>query len=159
GRFRADLFYRLNTFPIDLPPLSERPEDVLPLARHFLKQFVETMGRALGQLTPEAETALKAYAWPGNVRELRNTMERAALLSPPGPPIGLEALPKQIARALPRSKPLQEPGASLKGRLDSIERELIQTALIDHGGVVRQAALALGINPVTLRRKMRHHGL
>jgi len=159
GRFRADLFYRLNTFPIDLPPLRERPEDVVPLACHFLKRFSESMGRALCPLSAEAERALNAYEWPGNVRELRNTIERAVLLNPPGQPIALEVLPKQLLKSLSAPAPVLANGTALKKRVDEFERDLIRAALSQHGGVLRKAASELGMNPVTLGRKVKHHGL
>jgi two-component system response regulator HupR/HoxA len=159
GRFRADLFYRLNTFPIDLPPLKERPEDVLPLARHFLERFSESMGRALCPLTAEAGMALQAYDWPGNVRELRNTIERAVLLSPAGHSIALDVLPKQVLKGMPAPAPGSIDGLPLKQRVSQFERNLIQSALSHHGGVVRRAAVELGMSPVTLGRKVKQHGL
>ena len=159
GRFRADLFYRLNTFPIDLPPLSERPEDVVPLACHFLKRFGESMGRAPCPLSAEAERALNGYEWPGNVRELRNTIERAVLLNPPGQPIALEVLPKQLLKSLSAPAPVLANGTALKKRVDEFERDLIRAALSQHGGVLRKAASELRMNPVTLGRKVKHHGL
>jgi len=159
GRFRADLFYRLNTFPIDLPPLKERREDVVPLACHFLKRFGESMGRAPCPLSAEAERALNGYEWPGNVRELRNTIERAVLLTPPGQPIALEVLPKQLLKSLSAPAPVLANGTSLKKRVDEFERDLIRTALSHHDGVLRKAASELRMNPVTLGRKVKHHGL
>lgn len=159
GRFRADLFYRLNTFPIDLPPLSQRQDDVVALAHHFLKRFAESMGRELGPLTAEAEAALKAYDWPGNVRELRNTMERAALLSPPGHAIGLDVLPKQVSNGGTAPAHALRTGTPLKKHLGEIERELIRASLSHHGGVVRRAAIELGMSAVTLGRRMKRLGL
>src|SRR5262249_35458791 len=100
GRFRADLFYRLSAFPIALPPLKQRQDDVVPLARYFLRRFSESTDRAPSDLTAEAATALRAYDWPGNVRELRNTMERALLLTSPGVPISVDVLPIQITNHL-----------------------------------------------------------
>jgi transcriptional regulator with PAS, ATPase and Fis domain len=159
GRFRADLFYRLNTFPIDLPPLNQRSEDILPLARHFLKRFSESMERAPGPLSPEASAALQAYDWPGNVRELRNTIERAVLLTPPGEPVALAVLPKQVLRRFSEQPSTSASGATLKKRIGQFERELIQAALSQHGGVVRKAAGELGMSPVTLGRRVKHYRL
>ena len=149
----------LPTFPIDLPPLKERREDVVPLAVHFLKRFGESMGRALCPLSAEAESALNAYEWPGNIRELRNTIERAVLLTPPGHPIALEVLPKQLLKSLSAPAPVSANGTSLKQSVDEFERNLIRAALTNHGGVLRKAASELGMNPVTLGRKVKHHGL
>ena len=159
GRFRADLFYRLNTFPIDLPPLSQRSEDILPLARHFLKRFSESMERAPGPLSAEASAALQAYDWPGNVRELRNTIERAVLLTPPGEPVALAVLPKQVLKRFSEQPTNSAAGASLKKRVGQFERELIQAALSQHGGVVRKAAAELGMSPVTLGRRVKYYRL
>jgi transcriptional regulator with PAS, ATPase and Fis domain len=159
GRFRADLFYRLNTFPIDLPPLKERREDVLPLARHFLKRFADGMGRAASSLSPDAEQALQSYEWPGNIRELRNIIERAVLLTAPGEPITLEVLPKQVLSCLSGPSPTLVNGLTLKEKVGEFERDLIRAALGRHGGVVRKAAEELRINAVTLGRKVKQHRL
>jgi len=159
GRFRADLFYRLNTFPIDLPPLKERAQDVLVLARHFLARFAKSMERTLGPLSAEAAAAFEAYDWPGNVRELRNTVERAVLLTAPGQPIALEVLPKQVLKGFSSAAPPVAGGGTLKGRVGEVERELIQEALGRHGGVIRKAAADLGMSPVTLGRKVKRYKL
>jgi len=159
GRFRADLFYRLNTFPIDLPPLKERQQDVLVLARHFLARFAKSMERTPGPLSVEAAAAMEAYDWPGNVRELRNTVERAVLLTPPGQPIALEVLPKQVLKGFSSLAPPVGGGRTLKGRVGDVERELIQEALGRHGGVIRKAAADLGMSPVTLGRKVKRYKL
>ena len=159
GRFRADLFYRLSAFPIDLPPLKERREDILPLALHFLKGFGESMSRPPPPLSSDAEAALKGYDWPGNVRELRNTIERAMLLTSPGQPIVANVLPKQVLKSLSTQDPFFTTGSTLKERVEQFERELIRTALSHHQGVLRKAASELGMNPVTLGRKVKQHGL
>jgi transcriptional regulator with GAF, ATPase, and Fis domain len=159
GRFRADLFYRLSAFPIDLPPLKERRDDILPLAIHFLKGFGESMERPPPPLSSDAETALKRYDWPGNVRELRNTIERAMLLTAPGQMILPDVLPKQVLKSLSMPDPVFTEGSSLKERVDEFERELIRAALSHHQGVLRKAASELGMNPVTLGRKVKQYGL
>jgi transcriptional regulator with GAF, ATPase, and Fis domain len=81
GRFRADLFYRLNVFPLQLPPLRERPQDIEPLALHFMRRMGRKMGKGLTEIEPQTLAALKAHPWPGNIRDLQNTIERAAVLS------------------------------------------------------------------------------
>jgi len=156
GRFRADLFYRLNTFPIDLPPLKERREDILPLARYFLRRIAQSMGREPGALSSEAEAALQRYDWPGNVRELRNAIERAVLLTAPGHRVDLEVLPQVVSSSLAAPAPAR---SSLKSRLREVERDLIRSALQRHRGVVRQAARELAVSAVTLGRKVKHHRL
>ncbi|WP_224372494.1 sigma 54-interacting transcriptional regulator [Hyalangium versicolor] len=156
GRFRADLFYRLNSFTIDLPPMRERPEDVLSLARHFLELFNRALKRSASGLAADAEETLLSYAWPGNARELRNVMERAVLLSQPGELVTRRLLPPTLVGARPGSPVM---GGSLKARMELVERDIIREALEQHGGVLRRAAVALGMDPVTLGRRARRHGL
>jgi transcriptional regulator with PAS, ATPase and Fis domain len=158
GRFRADLFYRLNSFTIDIPPLRERPEDVPELARFFLALFNRSLKRSASGIGPDTEDALRAYAWPGNVRELRNVMERAVLLSRPGEVITQRLLPPVLGAAVP-ARNEQTGDGSLRARMERVERELIREALERHGGVLRRAAMALGMDPVTLGRRARRHGL
>ncbi|GAC1344022.1 MAG: hypothetical protein NVSMB23_18470 [Myxococcales bacterium] len=155
GRFRADLFYRLNSFIIEVPPLRERREDILPLARHFLALSNAAMGRTAKGLTRGAEAALRAAEWRGNVRELRNAIERAVLLSPDCGLIAAEALPPAVWQAPGRAGG----PASLKDKLLALERRLIRDALEESGGIVRAAARLLRTDPVTLGRKVRRHGL
>ena len=82
GRFRADLFYRLNVFPIELPPLRERRDDIETLAEHFMRRMARKLGKPLDGIDPDTLRALEAYSWPGNIRDLQNTIERAAVLAP-----------------------------------------------------------------------------
>jgi two-component system response regulator HupR/HoxA len=157
GRFRADLFYRLNSFTIDLPPLRERPEDVSSLARHFLELFNRVLKRSASGIAADAEEALLAYEWPGNARELRNVMERAVLLSQPGEMVTRRLLPPALVSV---SGANAGPGSgSLKARMEQVERDIIREALEQNGGVLRRAAVALGMDPVTLGRRARRHGL
>ncbi len=158
GRFREDLFYRLCTFVIDIPPLRDRDEDVLVLARHFLEEANESLGVQANGFSPEVERLLRAYRWPGNVRELRNVVERAVLLAQPGAPIGAEQLPGSLRQA-PGASALEARGGTLRARVAHAERAAILEALARHGGVVRRAAKALGVSPATLGRKMRRLGL
>ncbi|WP_205519774.1 sigma 54-interacting transcriptional regulator [Pyxidicoccus caerfyrddinensis] len=158
GRFRADLFYRLNSFTIDIPPLRDRPEDVPELARYFLELFNRVLKRSASGIAPDAEDALRAHAWPGNVRELRNVMERAVLLSRPGEVVTQRLLPPVLGATVPVRNEHAGDG-SLRARLERVERELIREALERHGGVLRRAAVALGMDPVTLGRRARRHGL
>ncbi len=95
GKFRDDLYYRLKVFPIEIPPLRERPEDILPLAEHFLRKAQKKMSAAAQRFSPEATQALKAYSWPGNVRELEHTVERMLILAPQTE-IRLEDVPAEI---------------------------------------------------------------
>lgn len=162
GRFRADLFYRVYVFPIEVPPLRSRIEDIVPLARQFVEQLSASLGRPVPKLAQDAARALLGYAWPGNVRELKNVLGRAALLTPPGRPIEQKALPPWLFDAAADTvpdRPVSEEGASLRQRVRRVEREIIREALQHHGGVLRRAARALRTNPVTLARRARQHGL
>jgi DNA-binding NtrC family response regulator len=138
GRFREDLFYRLNVVEMNIPPLRERPEDILPLASAFIAQFTE--GRA--RFSSSVADCLVRYSWPGNVRELRNAMERAALLSR-GEMILPEHLPAR-ARAAAEHSPAIEPFDSQ--RLEEVERQAIVQALRKHGFNRTETAKALGIS-------------
>jgi two-component system, NtrC family, response regulator AlgB len=150
GRFREDLLYRLNVIEVTLPPLRERPEDILRLARWFLAFFARSARRALPELSRAAEQTLVAYAWPGNVRELRNAIERAVILWP-AQVIEPPAFPERIASHA-------APGPQLGGdyALEAIEREhllrvLARTATLD------EAAQVLGIDASTLWRKRKKY--
>jgi len=150
GRFREDLLYRLDVLSITVPPLRERPEDVLDLARRFLAFF----GRSLRQvpvLSPEAERALLAYPWPGNVRELRNALERAVILAA-GPVLQPENLPERIA-----AHAAGVPALGGDWTVDEIEREHILRVLA-RTSTSEEAARILGIDASTLWRKRKRYG-
>jgi two-component system response regulator HupR/HoxA len=161
GRFRSDLFYRLNSFIVDLPPLRERPEDVLDLAHYFLGHFNRTLRRSATGLSEEAQQVLRWAKWPGNVRELRNCIERAVLLSTDDEPVCPRHLPPSLSAGLDvvRRQVRASGVTSLRERLEQTEKEIIREALERHGGVVRRAAAALEMDPVTLGRRVRRHGL
>ena len=146
GRFREDLFYRLNVFEINVPPLRERREDILPLAN----QLVESLTQRRARLSPAVAAILERYAWPGNVRELRNAMERAALLCR-GDLILPEHLPIRIR---PASGPAQAPPTSDAGSLDEIEVRAVLQALRQHGFNRTATAKALGISRRALIYKL-----
>lgn len=142
GRFREDLYYRLNAIELKLPPLADRPDDILPLAHHFLPD-----GRRLQRA---ATQALLQHAWPGNVRELRNVVQRAALLAPDGD-ISVDALGLPSA---PRSA-----GAPASGAAPEPDREQIEATLARHDGVLAQAASDLGLSRQALYRRMDRLGI
>ncbi|MFO0995221.1 MAG: sigma-54 dependent transcriptional regulator [Alphaproteobacteria bacterium] len=168
GKFRSDLYYRLNVMTIELPPLRARGDDVILLARHFLDELGRRYGRPGLRLGDAAETALRRHGWPGNVRELRNVMEQAALLSQ-----GREIDAADLA--LQRGSILEPPGAPSPdapatagsadgeeapgGRLAAVERDLIKKALADSGGNVTEAARILGISRDTLRYRIEKYRL
>jgi DNA-binding NtrC family response regulator len=130
----------------------------LPLARHFLQRFSESIHNASSKFTHDAELALLAYPWPGNVRELRNAIERAVLLSSAKQPVALAALPPLLQKGTTPAADLAK-RVPLQQQVEAFEREVIRAALHTHGGVLRQAAKSLGMNPVTLGRKAKHYGL
>jgi len=155
GRFREDLYFRLAVIPIHLPPLRERPQDILPLARHFLAIWSQRLGRNIAELGEEVERRLLAHAWPGNVRELENAIERGIVLAG-GDRLDVDDLlldePADPARDAAR------PG-DLQAFLDAAARERIEAALASAGGKRVEAARQLGIDRTTLYRLMRRHGI
>ncbi|AJE03813.1 sigma-54-dependent transcriptional regulator [Geobacter pickeringii] len=156
GTFREDLFYRLNVIPLPLPPLRERVEDILPLAKHFLAKYCKEMRRRAMTLTKEGLEALESYQWPGNVRELENLMERVAALTEEDS-ITLQDLPPNIREeSLTR---VTEKGVDLVRTLAEIERSMISDALALSDGVKARAAALLNLNRTTLVEKMRRLGM
>jgi formate hydrogenlyase transcriptional activator len=155
GRFRTDLYYRLNVFPITLPPLRERREDIPRLVRHFTHRFARRMGRRIGAIPAAIMDALVSYPWPGNVRELQNVIERAVILSPgPALQVRLGDLQSAVTQA-------PEPTATAV-TLAEAEREHILGALRETGWVVagpKGAAGRLGMKRSTLQKKMRKLGI
>jgi len=162
GRFREDLFYRLHVFPIHIPPLRERREDVLPLARHFLERHAAAERRPAPPLTAEAERRLRGHPWPGNARELENEMQRALALAPPGAPIDVAHLGDPLA-AEPPPPGVEglDDGAeeSLERSLARVEGWLIRHALARHGGRRAATARALGITREGLYKKLKRLGI
>ena len=150
GRFRSDLFYRLNVIGIDLPPLRARPEDVPALALHFLQRFAAQNQKTVGAIAADAMAALQSHAWPGNVRELENAIERAVVLAR-ADVIGVADLPDRIARREASSPVLQ---FAVGTPLEEMERSAIVAALELTAGDKRRAALLLGIGVRTLYRRL-----
>lgn len=152
GNFRQDLYYRIKVVDLHVPPLRERREDILPLARLFLADAVFRMSREITGLTPQAADQLLRYDWPGNVRELENTMERAAALGL-GQRIDLADLPEEVRQAAPKPIPL---GGGVRP-LSEIEREYIVAVLEHNGGNQAQTARQLQIGSATLYRKLKRY--
>jgi DNA-binding NtrC family response regulator len=183
GDFRQDLYYRLNVFPVHVPPLRERGEDILVLAEHFLHRFARKHGVKVTGLADSARGMILAYRWPGNVRELQNTIERAVILSESGRPVLAAALglpddlvfpdtlqlpigdDNTVAEAAAVSDdtavPSAMPSSSANGqgvqRLSEIEKQAIQAALQQTAGNRTQAAAVLGISIRTLRNKLQEY--
>jgi NtrC-family two-component system response regulator AlgB len=152
GRFREDLYYRLNVMEVDLPPLRRRPRDILALARQLLSFFSRQMGKTVRSLTAEVEAALLRHTWPGNVRELRNAIERGVILAPDDA-VDRAHLPAQVGNSPPARA---EVGGSVT--LEVLEAEHIRRILAT-GASLEEAAATLGIDPSTLYRKRKRYGL
>ena len=153
GRFREDLFYRLNVFPITLPPLRQRKEDIALLVDHFIAKFNKKIGKSIESVPGETLHLLEQYHWPGNVRELESVMERAVILSQGSVLTVLECFENVPAAAAP----LREVGALAELEHDHILRALQKTSWRIEGK--DGAALLLGLNPSTLRAKIRKFGI
>jgi DNA-binding NtrC family response regulator len=163
GQFRKDLYYRLKVFPVWLSPLRERPDDILPLARHFIHRFSREMRRQPIELSPDMQARLIHYHWPGNVRELRNILERAMILAA-GDVLTVEHLPSELMEPAVRqtddatvAAPVSLPAEGL--RLEEVERDLVRQALESTGGNQVRAAKLLGISRDALRNRMKKFGL
>jgi formate hydrogenlyase transcriptional activator len=153
GTFRSDLYYRLNVFPLEVPPLRERRPDIPLLARHFLKRFARKLGKPLLDIAPRSMERLECYGWPGNIRELQNVIERAAVLAR-GSVLEIDdslAVPMEAERSAPFTGPLEE-----------VERTYISRVLEDTDWFIeghRGAAAILGLSPSTLRSRMQKLGI
>ncbi len=157
GRFRRDLYYRINVINIEIPPLRDRASDIPLLAEHFLKRICEEMGRPVKTLTPEAAAVLQTYHWPGNARELQNVLERAVLLGR-GSAIEPQDLPAELLTQTTGSVGAAD-AAPLKQALQLPERQIILQVLEMNEWNRQAAAKALGINRTTLYKKMKRLGI
>jgi len=150
GRFRQDLYYRLNVFPIRLPPLRERVEDIPALADYFLRTFRERARRAIPAISPEALRCLRAYPFPGNVRELENEIERAVALADDGQSLGVEHLSERLrTNPATAATPL-----TLNDAIEQLKRRMIEDALRECGSKTR-AAERLGLSRQSLQQMLR----
>jgi two-component system NtrC family response regulator len=154
GRFRDDLYYRINVVTIQLPPLRERREDLLLLVDHFLRVFADKNGKGIRGLTREARAALLRYDYPGNVRELENLIERAVVLTRDDV-IGLTDLPLTLDAQAAEA----ESGTGLVAAVEGLERRMIREALAKAEGIQTRAAELLGIGERVLRYKLKKYGL
>jgi len=161
GEFREDLFYRLNVINIRIPPLRERPEDIAPLATHFVEDLCREMGLGSREITREALAALETYAWPGNVRELRNVLERVLLLED-GECVALDHLPPEIGGKRAAGSAGRAPAFVLPASgvdLEAIEREFLCQALERTSGNKTGAARLLGLTRDTMRYRLEKYGI
>ncbi len=170
GRFREDLYYRLNVIPVHIPPLKDRKEDIPVLIEHFLKKHAKAKKRQSPKISKQLMDVLLRYGWPGNVRELENLIERLTILNP-GQSITMKDLPERfqtLAPATDKPKPslystedlsLPPEGINLNNIIDTIERKLITEALEKSNGIKSKAATLLGLNRTTLVEKMKKKGI
>jgi DNA-binding NtrC family response regulator len=160
GRFRQDLYYRVNVINIELPALRERNSDVPMLARHFLAKVCEEEGKQIEGFEASAMQAMQAYRWPGNVRELQNIVERAVLLGQ-GPLLSLDDLPSHIKNSASNTLTIEPANRrqTLKEALEGPERQIILQCLRENNWNRNATADQLGVNRTTLYKKMKKLGL
>ena len=151
--FREDLYYRLNVFTLNVPPLRERSSDIALLINHFLDHFVASLGRGPLRVTDRAMDVLLGYPWPGNIRELRNVVERSMIMASDGV-LRAEDLPVELQHGAPASD-----DSTLPLSLRAIEKQHIARMLGHTGGNKTEAARLLGIGLTTLYRKIEEYGL
>jgi transcriptional regulator with GAF, ATPase, and Fis domain len=163
GRFREDLYYRLNVITIELPPLRDRREDIPLLAAHFLRIYAEENQREVDGFSPETMDAITDYGWPGNVRELENAVERAVVLTRDRV-IQVDELPQAVRGGAGRGgggrdQELPADGLDFRGAVHAYQASLIRQALERSGGVQRQAAKLLQLSPTTFNEMVHRLGL
>jgi Nif-specific regulatory protein len=159
GRFRQDLYYRLMVFPIKLPPLRERREDIPALAAHFLRRYLEEYRVEIPGFTQEALDALTSYAWPGNIRELENEVQRVVIQAEPGHPLEVTDLSPRLRKVEGTISRIAPKQGTLKEMMEQVERWLITEALRDHGNNKTRTAVTLGITREGLHKKLAKFGL
>jgi transcriptional regulator with PAS, ATPase and Fis domain len=155
GRFREDLYWRLNVVQLEVPALSEHREDIVPLARHFLASYSREQKKPVPDYSQDVLEAFMAYEWPGNVRELRNAVERAVIFADAGKPIRLSHLPPHLRTGAPRAS---SPAPKSLRPLRDVEADYIREVLDACGGNRTKAAEILGLSVVTLWRRLKKEG-
>ena len=161
GRFREDLYYRLNVIAVQLPPLRQRKEDIPALVAHFVDKYARENTKDVTGVSPEALQALMDYDWPGNVRELENVIERGVVLTT-ATQIGRELIPDHVRTAPSFHVPhltVPPEGISLRDVIANFERRLIESTLESTGGVQKEAARLLGLKPTTLNEMIKRHNI
>jgi len=156
GRFRSDLYYRLNVISIYLPPLRQRRDDIPIFAEYFLQRIADQRHEPPKRVDPAALEALQEYQWPGNVRELENALERAVILTP-GLQVGLGVLPERVTQR--KAEPLVSGRTPANPTMEAVERAYIMWVLQSEGGNKSRTAEVLGIDPSTLYRKLSRYGV
>lgn len=164
GEFREDLFYRLNVFPIQVPALRERPEDILPLTDHFIGKFNRKLGRQIEGIEPDVRDCFLAYPWPGNIRELEHLIERMILMAEK-PLLSMDLVPREIVHAARESRTEASDRSetsgndALRSRMEEMEKQIIARCLDECDGNVTRAAERLGLSRKGLQLKMIKHRL
>ena len=170
GSFRSDLYYRLNVFPLEIPPLRDRRSDIPQLAAFFLSRYTRNLGKKMEGISAEATEKLQSYSWPGNVRELQNVIERALILSR-GSFLELDSdltavsapeVSPRVPSGIPAETVRSEPAGSTLPTLEEVERAHISAVLQETRGVIegsKGAAKTLGMHPNTLRHRMEKLGI
>jgi transcriptional regulator with PAS, ATPase and Fis domain len=159
GRFRQDLYYRLMVFPIKLPPLRERREDIPVLAAHFLKRYADEYRVELPGIAQDALAALASYSWPGNIRELENEIQRLVIQAESGHWIEVTDLSLRLRKIEGTITRIAPQKGTLKEMMDQVERWLLTEALRDHGGNKTKTAVTLGITREGLHKKLAKFGV
>jgi Nif-specific regulatory protein len=159
GRFREDLYYRLKVFPVRVPPLRERRDDVRLLSAHFLQRYVTEFGKPVTGLSDEAVALLAAYDWPGNVRELENEIQRLVIQAEPNEEIGADLISTKIRNIEGIVLQPEMAKGSLKEMVEHVERQILLEALREHGNNKTQAAKTLGITREGLHKKLKQLGI
>jgi two-component system response regulator HydG len=158
GRFRGDLFHRLNVIPVHVPPLRERPEDIVPLARHFAGEYARKNNRPVRGLDEGALEAVRRHSWPGNIRELQNAMERAVILAR-GEYVTESDMQLRLVQYGPSPQEAEPGPAGGPRSLADSERQAVREAIVRHSGNKTRAAEELGVTRKTLAAKIRKYGL
>ncbi|HEY3496310.1 MAG TPA: sigma 54-interacting transcriptional regulator, partial [Polyangiaceae bacterium] len=159
GRFREDLYYRLKVFPLRVPPLRERREDIPPLAQYFLERYAREIGKPVAGFARETLTALQGHAWPGNVRELENEIQRLVIQVDPGAFLGPELLSASVRGAETLAARAPATAGTLKDRVEQVERIILLEVLREHDNNKTSAAKALGITREGLHKKLKQLGI
>ena len=159
GEFREDLYYRLKVFPLRIPPLRERRDDIPVLATHFLARYSQELGKPAGGFSQQALELMMSYEWPGNVRELQNEVQRLVIQLEPGNFVTPELLSPHIKKALGVVAKASVPKGTLREMMDTVEKYLLLETLREHGQNKTSAAKGLGITREGLHKKLRVHGI
>ncbi len=157
GTFRKDLYYRINIFPIFIPPLRDRTDDIIPLANYYLKKYAEEYKRPVSRISTPAMDLLTGYKWPGNIRELRNTMERAVLVCDEEA-IRAYHLPTDMQKS-GQANTLREHGAGFTETVERLEKDLIVDALRNAQGNIHQSARDIGLTYRIIYYKIKKYGI